>query len=338
MRPSRILGRMFVALRETLAAKGRMGLIMGTVGLITLLIVMLTGLTAGLGKQNTSALEALSPRSVVFEDNDDPSFSTSRISAETASHHPGAVPLGTAQTLVTRQNSEESASIALLGLPEGTRLPDDQVLGAEAIASAELGLEPGEKIEIGSTQISVGAIAEDLYFSHSPVIWVPLATWREAAHAEAYATALLLDSTEGLSLREAYRGLPAYASERGSLLMIVGFLYFISALITIAFLSVWTIQRTRDLAILKALGAPTSYLLRDALGQAALVLGVGVAVGGGGGFALGMAIKNVVPFELDWAMIVVPAGGVWLLGIAGAALATRSIAAVEPQLALGGHA
>ena len=55
---------MFLALREITNARGRFGLIAGTVALITLLVVMLTGLTAGLGKQNTSALEALNPRGV----------------------------------------------------------------------------------------------------------------------------------------------------------------------------------------------------------------------------------------------------------------------------------
>ena len=50
---------MFVGMREITSAKGRFGLIAGTVALITLLVVVLTGLTAGLGKQNTAALEAL---------------------------------------------------------------------------------------------------------------------------------------------------------------------------------------------------------------------------------------------------------------------------------------
>lgn len=70
------IGSMFVGIREIKKAKGRFGLIVGTVALITLLVVVLTGLTSGLGKQNTSALEALDPAAVVFEDPQDPSFTT----------------------------------------------------------------------------------------------------------------------------------------------------------------------------------------------------------------------------------------------------------------------
>lgn len=50
---------MFLAIREITAARGRFGLIGGTVALITLLLAMLSGLTEGLSKQNTSALEAV---------------------------------------------------------------------------------------------------------------------------------------------------------------------------------------------------------------------------------------------------------------------------------------
>ena len=52
-----------------------------------------------------------------------------------------------------------------------------------------------------------------------------------------------------VSMGKALSGLPAYSSERGSLLTMQALLYGISALVTIAFLSIWTIQRTRDLSI-----------------------------------------------------------------------------------------
>ncbi|MGV0435788.1 FtsX-like permease family protein [Corynebacterium mastitidis] len=82
-------------------------------------------------------------------------------------------------------------------------------------------------------------------------------------------------------MRDSFGGLAAYQSERGSLLSIQGLLYGISALVILAFLSVWTIQRTRDIAVLRALGASRGYVLRDSLGQAALVLSAGPPWGRG---------------------------------------------------------
>lgn len=329
---------MFVALRDLLNAKGRFGLIAGVVALVTFLVVMLTGLTAGLGKQNTSALEALDPVSVTFEDPENPSYTTSRIAAADE----GTTPLGTGQTLMTRADGSED-SVAVLGLPAGTTLPGGQVLEDHAIASGALKLADGESITVGGAPVTVDAQADNLYFAHSPVLWVSTETWQAAMHTQAVGTVELSSDKEtapagSVSLKDSFEALPAYSSEQGSLKMIQGFLYLISALVTVAFLSVWTAQRTRDLSILKAIGASNRYLLKDSIGQAALILALGAFVGTAAAAAVGALAANVAPFVLSPASVILPALAIWILGMGGAALATRSISRVDPQLALGGAA
>lgn len=117
-----------------------------------------------------------------------------------------------------------------------------------------------------------------------------------------------------------------------------GFLYVISALVTVAFLTVWTIQRTRDLSILRALGASGNYLLKDSLSQAAVILTIGAGLGGLIGWGLGALASGVLPFELSAATVVVPTLGIWLLGLLGALLATRKVSQTDPMIALGGNA
>ncbi|SDM01205.1 putative ABC transport system permease protein [Corynebacterium mycetoides] len=326
---------MFVGIREIKGALGRFSLIVGVVGLITLLVVMLTGLTAGLGKQNTSALEALDPQSVTFSNMDDPSYSTSRIALGDVPA--GATPLGTGQTMLTTADDTE-ISAAVLGLPKGTALPTGGVMGDEAVASASLGLTDGDEVGVGGASISVGEVADDLYYSHSPVLWVPTETWQAAMHTDAAGTVLLNSDDSGITLGQSFNALPAYGSEQGSLKLIQGFLYAIAALVTIAFLTVWTIQRTRDLSILRALGASSSYLRKDALGQAALILAIGVIGGGVLALGLGAIAAQVAPFSLNVITVVAPPLALWVLGMAGAWLATSSITKIDPQQALGGIA
>ncbi|WP_288750304.1 ABC transporter permease [uncultured Corynebacterium sp.] len=325
---------MFVGLREMKSAKGRFGLIVGTVTLITLLVVVLTGLTAGLGKQNTSALEALEPESVVFQDPEDLSFTTSRVEARD-----GMTPLGTSQMLLTKANGEDAA-VSILSLPEGTVLPGGQTLGKDAVAAPGLELKQGEEITVAGKAITVGAIGEDLAFSHSPVLWVPTDFWKEIMHTDADGTVLLADHEVdgGVTLKASFQGLPAYSSEQGSLKLIQGFLYAIAALVIVAFLTVWTMQRGRDLAILKAIGASNKYLLKDALGQSAVLLGAGALIGGVVAFGLGLAMQGAAPFSLSALTAVVPPVVIWALGMVGAMIATRSITKVNPQQALGGAA
>lgn len=327
------IGAMFVGIREIRKAKGRFGLIVGTVALITMLVVVLTGLTSGLGKQNTSALEALAPESVVFENNDDPSFTTSRVEARD-----GMTPLGAGQTLMQVEGGDED-SAAVLALPSGTQLPGGETLGAGAVASESLGIAVDDVIRLGPAETTVDAVTADLEFSHTPVIWVPTETWQQAFHTEADGTVLLADDPDaGVSLKQSFEGLAAYSSEQGSLKLIQGFLYAIAALVIIAFLTVWTMQRNRDLAILKAIGASNRYLLKDALGQSAILLFIGTLVGGLIAFGLGVAMAGVAPFTLSAGVIALPPLAVWVLGMVGAVLATRSITKVNPQSALGGVA
>lgn len=323
---------MFVGLREIVKARGRFGLIVGTVGLITLLVVMLTGLTNGLGKQNTEALEALDAKSVVFQDMDEPSYMTSRVTAEE-----GTVPLGTGQTLLLRENGKEE-SISILGLPKGTELPGGEVLGDGAVASRELHVAPGDELSVGGTPITVDAVTDDLYFSHTAVLWVNTADWKAAMHTDADGTVLLASDDRGMSMKDSFNGLAAYKSEQASFNMILGFLYAIAALVIVAFLTVWTMQRTRDLAILKAIGASNSYLRKDALGQAAVLLGIGAAVGALIALGIGLAASKVAPFSLTVLTVAGPPLAIWAIGMVGAFIATRQITKVEPQLALGGIA
>ncbi|MEJ4099224.1 ABC transporter permease [Corynebacterium mastitidis] len=347
---------MFLGVRDIRRAWGRFSLLGTVVALIVLLLVMLTGLTGGLGKQNTSALEALGPQRYVFSPEID--FVESTVSEGTEGTEgawratPGVeavTPLGVSQT--SAHWGETTAAVAVFGLPAGSRVPgggevpEEGVLLPEGIDASGAGLP--EQLSMGGVSLPVVGAAPEEYYSHLPVAWVSLTTWKEVAHASS-PTVLMVEGdpqdswrdteeatgSTAISVRDSFGGLAAYQSERGSLLSIQGLLYGISALVILAFLSVWTIQRTRDIAVLRALGASRGYVLRDSLGQAALVLSAGAAVGAGLATGLGLLARRAVPFDLSVTTVAVPAAGVLALGLLGAWLATRKVAAVDPQMAL----
>lgn len=349
---------MFLSIREIRYARGRFSLIGAVIALMTLLVVMLTGLTEGLGKQNTGALESLHPDQVVFAaptDKEQPeaSFSASAISKDVLAQVRGesgveqAVPLGATQTRM--EGSTGAQPVAVLGMTEATQLPEgrgvvgDGVIVSQSAAEAA-GAAVGSAITLGGQDVHVKAIAEDSFYSHSPVVWVDTATWQEVSHAKpgTVGTAVLvrggLDSelpgTVSTNLRKAFDALPGYASEHGSLVSMQGFLYGISALVTVSFLTVWTLQRTREISVLAALGASKKYLFIDALSQAAIVLGVGACIGALCGAALGALAQGAVPFELSMFSVCAPAAIIWLLGLVGAAMAVRTVTKVDPQRAL----
>lgn len=343
---------MYLGLRDIRAAKGRFALISSVVALITLLLVMLTGLTSGLGNQNTSALSALGPDRYVFagsnSDSGDTevSFTASSVTPEmqdawtnavgAADSAGSVVPLGISQTRIPVDGTTEA--VALMGLPAGTGIPggDGATVPADGVVLPE----------------SLGGDVTTGYFSHQPVVWTSTQTWQQMTGSTdptvLMATADMSDDqfdavasdtgSAAVTVKDSFAGLPAYQSERGSLLAIQVLLYGISALVVTAFLSVWTIQRTRDIAVLRALGASRRYVVADALGQAAVILLAGVVLGGGVGLVLGLLAVGTVPFAASVATFLLPPVGVVLLGLLGALVAMRRVSTVDPHIALGASA
>src|SRR5690606_6477308 len=118
--------------------------------------------------------------------------------------------------------------------------------------------------------------------------------------------------------------------------LIQAFLYAISALVVGAFFTLWTVQRTRELAVMRAMGASTRFLLTDGVMQAAILLVGAVAIGVGAGLASGALLQGTgMPFALEAGPIVGGSGLLLGLGLAGAAVATARIASIDPVTALG---
>lgn len=376
---------MFLAIRDIRFAKGRFALMGAVVALISLLLVMLSGLTAGLGNQSTSAVAKLgegagAPVSqVVFgaPAKNDPkvSFTESQVTQEQANSWAGragvesVVPLGISRSRF--QGAGESKGIANVtvfgvgGSVDGAAaseagiapsdISDTTVVIGESIAT-ELNLATGDAVTIAGTELTVGGIVPDQWYSHSSVVWTTLPTWEKVAHLSdpnQLATVLAVTFKQGATVdldtanaaagtisitrTGSFAGLGGYKSENGSLMMMQAFLYGISALVIVAFLTVWTVQRTRDIAVLKAMGASGSYLLRDALTQAAIVLVAGASLGGLIGIAGGFFAAKGAPFLLTPATMLLPIVGIIALGLAGSALAVRKVTRVDAMIALGGN-
>jgi putative ABC transport system permease protein len=297
------------------------------------------------------------------------SFTESEISAdqvETWKNAPGvqaAEPLGISQSrlqAVTGGSGAGTANVAVFGVASGGGLAPsdvgaDTVVIGRAVATA-LSLGVGDTARVGGIDLTVSAVVDDQWYSHTSVAWTALPTWSRLAHVSSpgqLATVAAVTYQNGAAVDEAaanaaahtvsasrtgsFQALGSYKSENGSLTLMQGFLYGISALVIVAFLTVWTVQRTRDIAVLKAMGASAGYLLRDALAQAAIVLLAGAGLGGVVGVLGGLVAATAAPFLITPATTLLPVVGIIALGLAGAALAVRQVTKIDALIALGGN-
>ncbi|KJY16721.1 MULTISPECIES: ABC transporter permease [Streptomyces] len=358
---------MFVAWRDLRFAKGRFALMGSVVLLITLLVGLLSGLTAGLARENVSAVTGLPASYLAFAapaGDQKVSFANSQVpeSAWLAWRaQPGvrsAEPLGIRTTNAV--SGERTAAVSVFGVdpagglaPRNAGLTQGRVVLAEKAAKELGGLTAGARVRIGSLELTVAAVAGTAAYSHTPVVWTDLADWQRLGNpgtsVDTLATVVAVSgssmdlaaadraaATRAQTVEEALGAIGSYQAENGSLQLMRGFLFAISALVIGAFFTVWTIQRSADIAVLKALGASTPYLLRDALGQAVVMLAVGTGLGTALAAGFGALVSGGdVPFVLDAATVLVPAAIMIALGALGAALSIRRITAVDPLTALG---
>ena len=343
---------MFVAWRDLRQAMGALLNVCGFVMCFTVLVGLLSGLTAGLGRENTSAVTGLPADHLAFAapaDGREVSFTDSRLDRdawERWSRVPGvrkAEPLSIAMT--RGEAGSSAAALSAFGVrPDSGLAPAPLRDGAVVLseqAADELGLAAGDSFTLGGRHAVVASVAGDAMYSHTPVVWVPFTGGR--------ATVVALDTAPGADLAaadrelgtrtvardDALQAIGSFTAENGSLQLMRGFLFAISALVIGAFFTVWTIQRSGDVAILKALGASTGYLLRDALGQAVVLLVLGTGAGTALAAGVGAAVGGTVPFVLDVSTVLVPMAVMIALGAAGAALSVRRITSVDPLTALG---
>ncbi|MEU2790834.1 ABC transporter permease [Streptomyces sp. NPDC007100] len=371
---------MFVAWRDLRFAKGRFALMGTVIVLITVLVGLLSGLTAGLGRENTSAITSLPADRLAFAapaGGGDVSFTDSHVGERTWqawSRVPGvasAEPLGiaTAKAAAGDGADRRSAALSAFGVRPGSGLApaSGRIADGAAVlsrkAAEELGVRAGDAFTLNGRRLTAAAVSGEAMYSHTPVVWTSLADWAGApgggsggsggaggsgGGADAATVVALTTSggadvaaadrrlgTRTVTTGEALRAIGSYTAENGSLQLMRGFLFAISALVIGAFFTVWTIQRSGDVAVLKALGASTRYLLRDALGQAVVLLVAGTGLGTALAAAVGAAVGDAVPFVLDPGTVLLPALVMIALGSFGAALSIRRITAVDPLTALG---
>jgi len=363
---------MFVALRDLRHARGRFTLMLVVIVLITFLVTFLASLTAGLSRESTSAITGLPADHLAFampEPGDEPDFTASSVTADQwrtwadASGVVSADPLGVATTRA--QSATSTSSVTAMGIEPGstllpagaTELTAGTVL-VSASAASDLSVRSGDVIDIAGQKLRVGAVLDtEASFAHTPVVWTTLEDWQaigapsNTATDDATATvvALTLDGsthiadtdaaagTATLTTAQARSAIGSFSSENGSLTLMQAFLMAISALVVGAFFTVWTIGRFGDVAVLKALGASTGYLLRDAIGQAVVVLVLGVGIGTALAAVAAALVAGAVPVVVATSTTLVPAVVLVLMGLAGAVLAIVRITRVDPHAALAAH-
>lgn len=360
---------MFLALRDLRVSRGRFVLVGVVIGLVALLTTVLSGLANGLVNDGISGLRSLPLTHLALQPGAESSFSRSTLTETNLQPWEDAAkqgkfdvsPLGVSFFNAKRTNGE-TIDIALFGVAPGSFLAprsdaQDALTGPPGLVLSDefkkTGIEVGDQLTIVGvdTPLPVLGFTYAGSYGHVDIAFSSLATWQSlvygdnakgrfsaiAVRSDDDASFTAIDEaagTETETKEAAYAGSPGYSAETATMTLIRGFLLVISALIVGAFFTVWTVQRTRQIGLLKALGASNRYVLRDALGQLGIVLVSAVLVGAFVAVGVGALVPDGVPFSLQAAPIITSVLALVLLGMAGSLVAVRRITSVDPIVAL----
>ncbi|WP_296214027.1 FtsX-like permease family protein [uncultured Corynebacterium sp.] len=295
-----VRGFMFQGIRELRVSRGKTALIITTVLLITAMVTLLSSLSAGLSFQSASGLQHKvgSDRQLVLNDAG------------------GTVSLNTGSLTDAQLSEVESRGGEVVTM---ARSKDAE--GQAFIAMSYEGDKP----------------SEDLYLEHQPIHWMSTEEVEKLPGASAFGVvaedAEPIDGAIMLQGKDALEASASYKGEQSSLNLMIVLLYVISALVLGAFFTVWTMQRLRGVAITVALGGTRSSILSDAVGQALVVLAVGIAAGtlltvGVGGFMEG------IPMDVSPSTTLIPAVILLAAGLLGAGLSIIPVLKVDPRKAM----
>ena len=377
---------MFIALRDLRFAWGRFLLMAVVVALVAFLATILSGLAAGLIKNNISGIVQLDVSHLAFEYNNKPSYRNSMIDREMwegwreTEGVLAAEPLGHTMFNARKTDNAPLDDVVLWGIEPGSFLepPVNEGVGLggkeNGVIISKLLVDRG--LQIGDTfildrvltELEVVGIVDEFNIGHVPIIYTPMRKWQEATYGPPggpppgeklpdilfdYATLIALQvapdanpqvledididmGTLTVDKLRAYEASTGYREEVMTVQMIQAFLIVISAVVIGAFFTVWTIQRTQEIGLVKALGASSWYLMRDALAQVLILMVSGALIGVASALWVGQIFLEAgFPYELRMETVVNSTGWLVVAGLIGSALSVRLITRVDPMIALG---
>lgn len=360
---------MFLAIRDLRRGIRRFVLLAVVIVLVATLSTVLSGLATGLVTDGISRLRALPLDHLAFEPGSGATFSRSTLRSEALAPFTGldglqATPLGVSFVNAAAEDGGPSLDLAVFGVtPDSFLVPRADTRAALAglpglILADELradGVQVGDRYRIGGgeTELPVVGFTTAGTYGHVPIAFTSPETWQQIQYGSAAAdrfSAIALAGGDREALERAtdaagvevftktgaYAGSPGFVEETTTMTMIRAFLLVISALVIGAFFTVLTVQRTRQIGLLKAMGATNGYILRDGIGQMVVLVTlatlVGVAIGAG---LVVLVSRSDAPVELSGTSVLTVVVSLVVAGVLGSLVAFRRITQVEPAIALG---
>lgn len=293
---------MKIALNELKFYKFKYLLITFIVILLASMVLFISGLAKGLGRENISLINQFKSEQFVIQKDADQQIQRSNINPQQQQGIEKIVksePLKASMSTAEYKNTNSDLLFASMPKSETPALKTGHLPKNENEVALNSKLE-GEGLQVGD-KINIKGKEESLkitgFFDHAMYAHTDLAVVTDEGlnrvtgdksptsmyflNHVSHEDQQKLKDIQGISVvnKEALTGgIPSYQAEQAPLNMMIVSLFVITAIVLTAFFYVMTIQKTSEIGILKAIGIKTAHLLSALLIQILFVTLLGVVI------------------------------------------------------------
>ncbi|WP_223701685.1 ABC transporter permease [Sutcliffiella deserti] len=351
---------MFLAIRELSSSKLKYILVGVILTAILFLLFFMNGLASGLSNADSSSIKNLPADFVMMNETADGNLTKSEIDEGKTQKIYEQIDVNHSTPLTITMSSIKSdgqlTDVVYFALnPHHNTMPNvmegkpvneisnNEVIVDSSIKNQGYDLHDTFYDENLGVEFKIVGFFENQTLNHLPVVYTSISHWKERElrnHDKNnailyYGEQVELQGYDVLTVEETVNAIPGYSETQGSLLMMITFLFIISAFISTVFFYVITIQKSNQFGVLKAIGANTRFIAKGIIMQVVLITFISF------GFSLisisGMTqlLPAEMPFELSISLILLTGLLFLILNIVGSLLSVYRIAKVDALEAIG---
>ncbi|SDZ38149.1 putative ABC transport system permease protein [Evansella caseinilytica] len=351
---------MFLALKEVGQSKIRYTLISLIMIAILFLVFFITGLANGLSFADSSSLQNLKTDYIVTNEEADGAVINSTLSEDQ---------LKTIEEQLNQQSTPFSLTISAVEDKQGKEVnvayfsvdtekySDIEIIegkniseltGNEVIINENIknhGYELNDIIvdKISDTPMKIAGFSKNQTYTFLPVIYADFDLGMSNIYGDepSYNAVLYtgekvdISGFDTLTKNEAVKSIPGYTETQGSLMMMVVFLFIISAFVSTVFFFIITIQKLNQFGILKAVGADTKYIAKSIFIQVILLTTIGLSLSGLAIYGITQLLPGEMPFKISPTLMLGTAGLFLVLNLLGSLLSVYKVAKIDALEAIG---
>ncbi|MCG3400697.1 ABC transporter permease [Staphylococcus massiliensis] len=346
---------MKLALKELKFYKFKYMLITLIVILLATMVLFISGLAQGLGRENISMIDEFKSEKFIVHDDSEDQLTKSKITPEQQKKiedEIGGKPMKSTMQALSKGDFKED--VMFVSLPDNERpslesgdYPKEKnevVLNKKIKAE---GVEIGDEVKLKDADktLKVSGFFNDAMYSHSSVGLLsedmmddikPVQTSMYPVKNGDVDKVKDIDGVHVVSKKDLTDAIPSYQAEQAPLTMMIASLFIITAIVLTAFFYVMTIQKTSEIGILKAIGIKTSHLLMTLLMQIVFITVLGTVIS----LLIILGLSAIMPITMPFHITPLIMGGVFLIfivvAIIGALLSIIRVFKIDAIEAIGG--